>query len=69
MKDGVDPEVLQNIQRIMNDPKYLDTAEEEIEVMLENAKVSITQLGFDLDQERLANIENEPAAEVDETEL
>ena len=53
----------------MNDPKYLDTAEEEIELMLENAKVSLTQLGFDLDKDRLANIENEPATEVDETEL
>ena len=53
----------------MNDPKYSDTAEEEIELMLENAKVSLTQLGFDLDKDRLANIENEPATEVDETEL
>ena len=30
------------MQRIMNDPKYLDTAEEEIEKMLKDAKISMT---------------------------
>lgn len=37
--------------------------------MLKNAKVSLTQLGFDLDKERMANIHNEGETEVDETEL
>ena len=39
----------------MNDPKFLDTAEGEIEMMFQNAKVSLTQLGFDLDKDRMAN--------------
>ena len=37
--------------------------------MLKNSKVSLTQLGFDLDKERMANIHNEGETEVDETEL
>mmetsp|Transcript_29171 Transcript_29171/g.36202 ORF Transcript_29171/g.36202 Transcript_29171/m.36202 type:complete len:282 (-) Transcript_29171:760-1605(-) len=60
---------MENIQRIMNDSRYYDTAEAEIEKMLKNAKVSLCQLGFDLDKERLANIDKEEETEVDETEL
>ena len=40
---------MENMKRIVNDPQYYDTAEEEIEQMLKNAKIELTQLGFDID--------------------
>ena len=58
-------EMLRNI----NNPKYLETAEKEIDKMFVNAKVALTQLGFDLDKERLDNIDSELPEEIDETEL
>ena len=45
------------ILRNMNNSKYLETAEKEIDKMFVNAKVALTQLGFDLDEERLAGID------------
>lgn len=33
---------LEQIKKLLNDPKYMDTAELEIEKMLKNAKVSLT---------------------------
>ena len=56
----------------MVDPKYLDSAEAEIEKMLLNAKVDLTQLGFDLDKEQMDKDAANPhpeEVEVDETEL
>ena len=56
----------------MVDPKYLDSAEAEIEKMLLNAKVDLTQLGFDLDKEQMDKNAANPhleEVEVDETEL
>jgi len=54
--EGADAELMDDLRRIMNNPKYLDSAEDEIEKMLKDAKVSLTQLGYDIDKERLANI-------------
>ena len=51
----------------MNDPKYMETAEMEIEKMLVNAKVALTQLGYDLDSERFKHIDEERKELVDET--
>ena len=59
LKSGVDDEMLAQMQRIMNEPKYLDTAEEEIEKMLTDAKISLSELGFELDRQRMANIDQE----------
>ena len=59
----------ENIKRLMNDPKYMDTAEEEIRKILVNAKVALTQLGYDIDKERLQHIEEEKKEVVEETEL
>ena len=50
LNSGIDDEMLAKMQRIMNEPKYLDTAEEEIEKMLTDAKISLTELGFELDR-------------------
>ena len=50
LNSGIDDEMLAKMQRIMNEPKYLDTAEEEIEKMLTDAKISLSELGFELDR-------------------
>ena len=50
LNSGIDDEMIAKMQRIMNEPKYLDTAEEEIEKMLTDAKISLTELGFELDR-------------------
>ena len=61
---------LEKIRKLLNDPKYMDSAEGEIEKMLGNAKVALSQLGYDLDKERLEHIEEEKKeVMVDETEL
>ena len=60
---------MEDMKRLLNDPRYLDTAEEEIETMLENAKVALTELGLNLDRERIAHIEEEKKEEVEETEV
>jgi len=60
---------LEQMKRLLNDPKYLDSAEAEIEKMMVNAKIALSDLGFDIDAERLLHIEEEKKEEVDETEL
>ena len=62
----MDPE---QMKRLLNDPKYLDSSEAEIEKMMVNAKISLTELGFDIDKERLVQIEEEKKEEAEETEL
>ena len=42
MIEGGDPEMIADIRKIMNDPKYMETAEQEIETMLGNAKCALT---------------------------
>ena len=59
LNSGLDDEMLAQMQRIMNEPKYLDTAEEEIEKMLTDAKISLSELGFELDRQRMAKIDQE----------
>ena len=39
---GAGDVIYENMVRIMNDPKYLGTAEEEIDKMLKNAKVALS---------------------------
>ena len=69
--EGDLPEInLEDFKKVFVDSKYLDSAEEEIEQALINAKVSLCQLGFDLDKERLARDEEEKDYEkVDNTEM
>ena len=57
------------LKRMMNDPRYLDSAEAEIEKMLLNAKVALTDLGLDLDKQRMENPIEEEKVEEDSTEL
>ena len=59
----------EDFQKLLNDPRYLDSAEQEIEQMLTNAKVALTQLGYDIDKERLAHIEEEKKEEAESTEM
>ena len=41
------------MKKLTVEPRYHDLAEDEIDQMLRNAKVSLTQLGYDLDKERM----------------
>ena len=45
---------MEDMVRLLNDPKYYDTALEEIEKSMQNAKIELTQLGFDIDVELIA---------------
>ena len=62
-------EEMANLKRMMNDPRYLDSAEAEIEKMLMNAKIALTDLGLDLDKQRMENPVEEEKFEEDDTEL
>ena len=58
--------------KLLNDPKYLESAEKEIDQAMENAKIELSQLGFDIDVERMDRMANEGEElkeEVDESEL
>ena len=63
---------MEDMVRLLNDPKYLETAEKEIDQAMQNAKIELSQLGFDLDAERMdrmATVGEEVKEEVDESEL
>ena len=63
---------MEDMVKLLNDPKYLETAEKEIDKAMENAKIELSQLGFDLDVERMdrmATVGEEVQEEVDESEL
>ena len=40
----------EDMVKILNDPKYMETAEIELETAMKNAKIELSQLGFDLDK-------------------
>ena len=44
------------MRRLDNGPHYLESAEEEIDTTMKNAKIDLTQLGFDIDKEKLDRI-------------
>ena len=54
---------MDDMVRMCNDPKYLASAEAEIELALKQAKIDLSQLGFDLDQEFLQSREDGTAIE------
>ena len=63
---------VEDMVKILNDPMYMDTAEIELETAMKNAKIELSQLGFDLDKQKMDHIAEhgeEVSAEVDETEL
>ena len=70
--EGAEEVKMEDMVKLLNDPKFLETAELEIETAMKNAKIELSQLGFDLDKERMdrmAEVGEEVNDEVDESEL
>ena len=73
--EGLEHLNLEEMVKHMNDPRYLESVQLEIDQAMTNAKIDLSQLGFDLDKERLdrmANgeeLEEAKEEEIDETEL
>ena len=74
LENDLDASLMAQIKKLENEPKYLDSVEEEVEKMMKNAKIELSELGFDLDKPKMdaiiaGNEEEEKEVEVDDTEL